>query len=90
MYRLTLTATERQAFDWVGDRYYTGDAWYRLLWLECTLEDAEWDSDQDITFAIPENIAWQLKELAEKEKYLWPCFSDELARKLQDFCNSIV
>ena len=32
MYNLTLTADERQAFDWVGDRYNSGKV-ADLLWI---------------------------------------------------------
>jgi hypothetical protein len=89
MYRLTLTASERQAFDWVGNRYLTGDGWSSLL-CACMGEDDEWSADAAITFNVPEHVAWELNELAEQEDFLFPCFAGELAGKLMDFCMRIV
>ncbi len=40
MYVLTLTADERRAFDWVGDRYNLGKV--TDLMLDCLPEDREW------------------------------------------------
>jgi hypothetical protein len=88
-YQLTLTASEREAFDWVGDRYATGDEWSRLL-SHCMGEDDEWSQAGDITFDVPEHVAWQLNDLAESEDYLFPCFAPGLAGKLMDFCMAIV
>ena len=58
---------ERQAFDWVGDRYNSGKV--SDLLLDCLPEDGEWSDDGDITFDIPEHVAWQINELAEEEGY---------------------
>jgi len=65
MYTLTLTADERRAFDWVGDRYNSGKV--ASLLRDCIPEDREWSDDGDITFTIPEHIAWEINELAEEE-----------------------
>ncbi len=88
MYSLTLTADERRAFDWVGDRYNSGKIAGRLL--ECIPENREWSDDGDLMFEIPEHIAWEINELAEEEGYLWPCFAPDLAEKLNEFCSGIV
>jgi hypothetical protein len=92
MYRLTLTTDERRAFDWVGDRYATGHDWYKLLWGSCkqTPDDIDWDGSGEITFTIPEHVAWELNDLAQQEDWLFPCFSGELTAKLCTFCASIV
>ena len=88
MYSLTLTADERRAFDWVGHRYNGGKV--ADLLMGCIPEDREWDDGGDITFQIPEHVAWQINELAEEEGYSWACFTPALAAKLNDFCWSIV
>ncbi len=92
MYHLTLTHEERKAIDWVGYRYGHGDNLYSLLWAqsEQTPNDVDWDSPQDITFAIPEHVAWEIQEIAEECEYRWDCFADSLASKLTDFCGQIV
>ncbi len=40
MYSLTLTAEERRAFDWVGERYYAGKV--AGLLLDCIPENRAW------------------------------------------------
>lgn len=89
MYQLTLTSDERKAFDWVGHRYDTGDDVAMRL-RQCLAECHEWDDAGDITFSIPENVAWEINERSEMEDNLWPCFADELTAKMQAFCDSIV
>ncbi len=44
----------------------------------------------EITFAIPEHVAWGINELAQEEDYSWACFAPSLAGKLNDLCRSIV
>jgi hypothetical protein len=101
-YTLTLTKSERDAIDWISDRYSNGYALYRLLWLD-TPEDCitinqphawdespGWDSDCDIKFRVPEHVAWQIKDNAESEDGHWPCFSPELASKMQTFIDGII
>lgn len=91
MYTLTLTHSERKAFDWIGYRYATGDDFARVLRRSEWGEDGvEWDDAGDITFSIPEHIAWELNRLAESEDYAFPCFAPELVDKLSDFLNAIV
>jgi len=89
MYTLTLTADERKAFDWVGNRYATGDDWSKILG-ECMPEDKAWCDDEEITFSIPEAKAWELNELADSEDSRFPCFSSELTSKLESFLARIV
>ena len=88
MYSLTLTADERRAFDWVGDRYNSGKVTELLM--GCIPGDREWGDDGDITFAIPEHVAWEIRDLAEEEDFSWACFAPDLAGKLNDFCSDIV
>lgn len=90
MYKLTLTAGERQAIDLVGDRYAHGDELYSLLcdadWGSCR----DWAENVDITFNIPEGIAWGIVDVAEAGDYQWALFSNDLARKMTDFCDKII
>ena len=88
MYTLILTADERRAFDWVGDRYNSGKI--ADLLIGCLPEDREWGDDGDITFEIPEHVAWEIRELAEEEDFDWACFAPSLSGKLNDFCSGIV
>ena len=88
MYTLTLTSSERKAFDWVGHRYAAG--YIRTILSECLPEDSAWDDEGDITFQIPEHKAWMIDAQAKGEGYAFPCFADDLARKMISFCRSIV
>jgi hypothetical protein len=88
MYSLTLTADERRAIDWGGDRYNSGKV--ADLLMECIPEDREWSDDGDIRFLIPEHVAWEIHELAEEEEYTWTCFAPALTAKLNEFCRGIV
>jgi|APSaa5957512622_1039677.scaffolds.fasta_scaffold35730_3 hypothetical protein len=92
MYKLTLTSDERKAIDWIGYRYSNGDDLYNLLMADATktIGLGAWDEDKDITFLIPENIAWEIRDNAEKEDgdfvYNFPCFDNDLSRKMINFC----
>ena len=87
MYKLTLTKTERKAFDWVGYRYNAGEI--SDLLIQCSA--LSWsETDEDIYFEIPEHVAWRIRDLAEEENNMWPCFSGTLALKLNRFISSIV
>lgn len=90
MYRLTLTSTERSAFDWVGNRYAAGEVASLLLRCQQEPADVDWDAPQDITFIVPEHIAWAINDLADDEDHAWPCFAPELVSKLEAFCAAIV
>lgn len=96
-YKLILTREERKAIDWIGDRYSNGDAFYKLLmnsdvkWLKSPEDpDLSWDDDTDITFIVPEVLAWQIADKLAEDDSFCPCFSDELKQKLQVFLDSIV
>ena len=91
MYDLTLTKSDRDAFDWVGGRYATGDQVARLL-CRCLPDSGfpQWNDDLEITFKIPEFIAWEIKECYEAEGQQWPCFNAELCDKLNSFLAKIV
>ena len=101
MYKLTLTKSERDAIDWIGNRYSTGDDFYKLL-SNCKqfIIDPEtgapdydfddWDCKWDITFEVPEHIAWSIRELFEDEDMLFPCFAPEFVEKLVKFYDEIV
>ncbi len=89
MYTLTLTAEERRAFDWAGDRYAAGAV--ADLLRECIPEGQPgWEDDGDISFFLPEHMAWRVRDLAEEEGNAWPCFAPGLVEKLNDLCWGIV
>lgn len=91
MYNLTLTSEERKAIDWIGNRYATGYELYHLLFVRCEQSPEEdWDFDGDLTFMIPEYVAWEIQDLAEQEGNLWPCFADEFKQKMISFIDSII
>ena len=81
MYNLTLTSSERKAFDFNGYRYFWGDDAQSIL-IECMGPDDEWDNDDDITFIIPEHMAWELNEHWDREDF--GCVSDNLIGKIYD------
>lgn len=93
MYKLTLTNSERQAIDWIGERYTNGNDLFDLL-LDAKWSHEEWNSQDDIDFQIPESIAWQIAENARQEdgdnEYTFPCFAPELEQKMLAFCMEIV
>jgi hypothetical protein len=88
MYQLVLTADERRAFDWVGDRYNAGQV--ASILMDHLPEDSEWADESDIAFDVPESAAWEIQRLAEEEEFLWPCFGGDLRTKLNDFLGQIV
>jgi hypothetical protein len=85
---LTLTSDERRAFDWIGTRYNSGKV--ADLLSDCLPEGREWSDDGDITFEIPEHVAWEINELADAEGYSWACFAPSLTEKLNELCWGIV
>jgi hypothetical protein len=90
MYSLTLTKSERDAFDWVGGRYdSSGDAMARLI-RTGTGPDDSWFEPGDVTFNIAEHIAWEMNDLAYAEDYQFTCFSADLHSKMMDFLGKIV
>ncbi|CAK9251252.1 unnamed protein product [Sphagnum jensenii] len=90
-YSLTLSKSERDAIDWVGFRYNHGDPFYKLL-CKCTAspEDADWDDVRDITYDMPEHIAWEIRELFEEDNFEFACFAPEFVSKLMQFVDRIV
>lgn len=95
MYELTLTYNERAAIDWIGYRYFNGNDLKELLCCDdCIQKTGNWDDKQDITFYIPEFLAWQIAERASEEDgdypYNFPCFNAELTSKMINFCLNIV
>lgn len=96
MYQLTLTHSERAAIDWVGNRYAHGHELFVQLWCHSTQQvvfteekdELNWDDPDPITFYIPENVAWRIKELIEQDNLA--CFNHELRVKLEEFRDSIV
>jgi len=85
-----LTIGERQAIDWAGYRYATGDD-FRDLLFEAEWEGGEdWDCPGDLTFLIPEHVAWDADRLFAEEEYTFPCFAPCLASKLMDWVGGIV
>lgn len=101
MYTLTLTHDERKAIDWVGYRYGHGNNLKDLLFEDSILivnEDIDKDQlfeewhhrDGDITFHIPENLAWAINNIGEECEFRWDCFAEDLAAKMNNFCGEIV
>lgn len=88
-YDLTLSSGERQAFDEIGDRYSTGNDVADLL-RENMPDGCEWGDEGDITFDLPEHVAWEINDLSGEEDHLWPCFDTVLREKMTDLCDSIV
>lgn len=89
MYRLTLTRSERDAFDWNGGRYASYDV--KRVLSSCLHEDIAWSDDSDITFEIPEYLAWEMKTIREENGIeTWTSFSSSLTSKLERFLDSIV
>lgn len=90
-YTLTLTHSERKAFDWVGGRYDHGDKLGNMLSLECTQlpEESEWSEPGDIVFTIPEHVAWAMCDIINGDDGL-ACFGSELVRKLRKFADKVV
>lgn len=92
MYKLTLTRSERKAINFAGYRYCCGDELFNHL---CDSEfDHDWDSQEDIEFRIPENLAWLINECISEDtnklETCFPLFSDELSKKLIDFYNEVI
>ena len=48
------------------------------------------DYPNDITFIVPENIAWSICEMREELDGAWYCFASEFCRKLDEFCDRVV
>lgn len=88
-YTLTLTPAERRAISWIGNRYGHGDRLAELLTTECESPD-EFDADTDVTFEVPEHVAWEIREIGEECEYRWDCLGSDLAAKLTGFCDRIV
>ena len=92
MYKLTLTGDERKDIDWIGSRYPHGYDLFFAVWCcsEAVPDYLDWDSDEDIQFNVPENVAWKIRDIGEECRYMWDCFSDEFNQKMTDFCMKIV
>lgn len=95
MYTLTLTYAERKAIDWIGYRYGYGSDLRDLLEEGMSKVNPDYDCDKweepiDITFSIPENLAWAIHDIGEECEFSWDCFAEELADKLTNFCLGVV
>lgn len=98
-YTLTLSKQDRSAIDFVGDRYSNGTDLYKALQgngVSQSPDDADWDDPRDITYSLPEHVAWGIRERAEEEdgggegKPVFPLFASSLVSKLTALCDSIV
>jgi hypothetical protein len=90
MYRLVLTKCERDAFDWVGNRYSNGDDMRRNIEPFPVNAEDSWDSTGDVAFDLPEYAAWDIAILAKQDEGLFPCFAWKLAEKMRAFIDAIV
>ncbi len=89
MYALTLTANERKQMDWVGGRYAHGHDMYTILQRECeSSPDVDWDDESNITYAIPEHVAWCIANLLDESNY--DCLSSSFVSKLTAFLDCII
>jgi len=94
-YKLTLTKGDRDAIDWIGDRY-SGAPAIRTAFQHSPFTDLdiEWDDEGTVTFDVPEHFAWAIQQAAEEDMAggysAWPCFAPELRDKLNAFLDSIV
>lgn len=87
MYKLILTPEERKAIDWIGGRYAHGYDLYHELVQNCD-QDGDWESDDLVSFRIPEHIAWSISELIDQDNLA--CFAESLKIKLFTFQAGIV
>lgn len=51
-------------------------------------DGSPWDSWEDLTFQVPEHLAWKIAELCREDGMA--CFSPKLLSKFNDFLNKIV
>lgn len=94
MYRLTLNKSERHGIDWIGHRYRHGTELYKLLcqceWIvEPGIREDEtgWDTDCNIEFVVPENVAWEISEIVAEGL---DCFVPSFRDKLINFADAVV
>lgn len=93
MYYLTLSKKDRDAIDWIGNRYSHGNDLFRAL-NNCQLHDEvddagwNWDDEVSLTFSIPESLAWEISDIIDSDDLA--CFSSELRNKLYEFQANIV
>lgn len=93
MYSLTLSKSERLAIDFVGRRYPEGHDFYKLLCCAGRSPvDADWDDPREITFTMPEHLAWEVRDLLDAKgcNYGAALFANEFRNKLIEFCEYIV
>jgi hypothetical protein len=93
-YTLTLTKSEREAMEWIGDRYYWGRKLLDILTIRgdavMELDTADAWGYCDVTYTVPEHVAWEIRDNLESEDGFMPCAGSELSAKLRQFCDSIV
>ena len=90
-YTLTLTRDERRAIDWIGNRYWHGSEFRKLL-ESCVDDDHnKWSEEADMTFHIQESIAWEISNhILDEDGDQLACFSLDFCKKLYEFCGKIV
>ena len=93
MYTLTLSAADRKAIDWIGNRYRHGNDLWNIL-TDCDTSpswdssDCLWEDSIDIEFFIPEHKSWEIVSIIEEDGLA--CFSSELVEKLLEFQGKLV
>ncbi len=92
MYSITLNKNDRQAIDWIGDRYSHGSDLKQILESEDVKPspDEPWESGQEITYRLPEYKAWELKEIVEEGNLDCINLGSNLAQELTRLVSSIV
>lgn len=96
-YILDLTFGERKGIDFVGYRYNNGSDFKYILIHDSVIIDennieveSDWLDRKDLTFAIPESAAWEIKDLLESDDVFCPCFSPDFKSKLHNFIDEII
>ena len=88
-YVLTLTESERDAFEFVGKRYGNGTDMINVL-VKGLPPNKEWDDPGSITLKLMEHEAWEIRDLAEEDDFMFPLFADGLVEKMMDFVDKII
>lgn len=94
MYKLILTRSERDAIDWIGNRYPHGDDLFRLLWVECDCRRVDnnelaeaWDERGEFEFSMTKDIWQRIRDIRAQDAGDWTCFAPALKDKLNQFCD---
>jgi hypothetical protein len=88
MYKLTLTADDYSALEWIGHRYSHGDDLLSIL-NKCQYEWADGLACNK-AYQIPEHLAWELQEKINADDLACIDPRSDLYRKLRAFADNII